>query len=73
MNILIVTNVNFWKLEMGSHQRIYSLIEFLKKHFTIYIAYINSKTNEDEAYITKYNLDVIFVEELEKQILIQKI
>lgn len=66
MNILIVTNVNFWKLEMGSHQRIYSLIEFLKKHFTIYIAYINSKTNEDEAYITKYNLDVIFVEELEK-------
>jgi glycosyltransferase involved in cell wall biosynthesis len=66
MNILIVTHVDFWKLEMGSHQRIFSLIEFLKKHFTLYIAYINPRKTDDENYLKKYNLNVIFVEELEK-------
>lgn len=66
MNILLVTHVDFWKLEMGSHQRIYFLIEFLRKYFTLYIAYLNPKKVDDEKCLKRYNLDVVFVEELQK-------
>ena len=67
MNILLVTHVDFWKLEMGSHQRIYALINFLSKNHIVYIAYINKKKQEDKECLVKFpKLNILFVDEFKK-------
>ncbi len=65
-NILLLTDVNYWKQEIGSHQRVYALIEYLKKYFNLTIAYTKERKEEDNTYIEKLNHSVIFIDELEK-------
>jgi len=64
--ILIITHVNFWLQEMGSHQRIYKLLNYLKQNYEINIAYIQKQKQNDMKYIKElgYENNIIFVENL---------
>lgn len=65
-NILLLTDVNYWKQEIGSHQRIYALIEYLKLHYNLTIAYTKERKEEDNGYIKDLEHNIIFIDELEK-------
>lgn len=67
-NILIITHINFWELDLGSRYRLYYLLEYLNKFFKITIAYINKRVNGDIEKINKigYINKVCFIDELEE-------
>jgi len=65
-NVLLLTDVNYWKREIGSHQRVYFLIEYLKVHYNIIIAYTREKKEEDDEYIKSLNHKIIFITTLKE-------
>lgn len=64
-NILLLTDINYWKQEIGSHQRVYALVEYLKLHFNLTIGYTKEKKAEDNSHILYLDHKIIFIEELE--------
>ncbi|WP_320034573.1 glycosyltransferase [Halarcobacter sp.] len=65
-NILLITDVNYWKQEIGSHQRVFALIEYLKHNYKLTIAYTKEKIEEDDKYIELLDHNIIFIENLEE-------
>ena len=51
---------------MGSHQRVYELIQYLKTHHNLTVAYIKERVDQDSHYIKNLDEEVIFIKELKK-------
>lgn len=65
-SILLLTDVNYWKLEIGSHQRINSLVEYLNLNYDLTIGYTKQKQEEDFDYINGLDHKIIFINDLKK-------
>lgn len=65
--VAIVTHINFWELDLGSRQRLYHLVKFLKQHFHLQIGYTEKKKITDIKKIDALGLlsNVIFLDEME--------
>lgn len=63
-SILLITDINYWKQEIGSHQRVYTLVDYLNLRYNLVVAYINKKKAEDFFFIKELNHNIIFIEEL---------
>ena len=67
-SILIITHINFWDKQMGSHQRLFSLIKYLEKYFSLDLIYLEPKKDTDIVNINKLNLKtkIIFIDDLDE-------
>lgn len=64
--ILVLTHIDFWNLEMGSHQRIFTLLSYLNKHFNLKIAYLRDITRQDKQILENYEFDISYITYLKK-------
>ena len=68
-NIFIITHINFWERALGSHQRLFSLVSYLKKYFNIKVLYILKEKSDDKEKLLKFDLqnNVVFIDECYQQ------
>lgn len=66
MKLLIITDNRFWRQSLGSHQRIFKLISYLKQFAEVTIYYIGKPTVEDKLLIKQLSLTIIISADLTK-------
>lgn len=66
-NIYILTHINFWERDLGSRQRLFSLVQYLKKYFNVKVLYILEKKKNDQSKIDLCDLkdNIVFIKEHE--------
>lgn len=55
-NTLLVTDIEFWKADLGNRQRILRLIQYLKDKIMITVLVLKKLTEQDEMKLKEYNL-----------------
>lgn len=64
--ILLLTHIDFWNLEMGSHQRVFALINYLQNHYKVKIGYLRDISRKEKQTLEKYEFDISYITYLKK-------
>lgn len=64
--LAFITHINFWERDLGSRQRLYHLVKYLEKSFTLQIGYTEKRKHTDIKKLEEigFQSSVVFLDEM---------